>query len=271
MSNNVSQIATVATTLAAIMSLGVTGLASAVKTSHKLEDEIYANAATVAAIAAYRTGAAWSRGETADEKETKFNNAYKEFENKYIAAGNHTYRDSSDLKEFQNIAATCRKRTDNVPSRAQIDAYIAASKAAGFTRKEPAIAEVSRYAKKMFEDTRANHPGVIRDMAGSTDSGVVMAKWTKHIADTYGTCMAAVRAYFKVSGDDKAKADPIEAATEKLLGLTDATELAAIIKKLQLRADELTGSVSFATVTVNAATTPAAAPEAAPEDVAKAA
>lgn len=250
-------------TLTAIISAGVTGLAAAVKTSHKLDGEIYGSALTVAAVAAYRMGREWSKGETAEEKVNKFPNAFAEFQNHYIAAGNAVFRDSDELQEFRNIKSAIRKK--EAVGGPLVRAYTAAAKAAGLTKKEHAIAEVSRHAKKIFEDVRVNHPGLVRDMAASEDVAAVLTMWEQHCKSTYGATVYALKAYFATEKDGAEKADPIKAAVKKLTELTDVAELTAIIKALQERADELT-SVSVASLAAVGAK-----PAAAPADMAKAA
>lgn len=244
-------------TLAALVSTGVAALAAAVKTSHKLDGEIYGSALTVSAIAAYRMGREWAKGETAEEKVNKFPNALAEFQNHYIAAGNAVFRDSKDLPEFKNIERALRRK--EAVGGPLVRAYTAAAKAAGLTKKEHAIAEVSRFAKKIFEDVRVNHPGLVRDMAASEDTATVLKLWQDHCRDTYGATVYALRAFF--SKDPAAageKPDAIKAAEKRLADLTDAAELTAIVKRLQSRIDELTGTMSMATAAANAGTAPAA-------------
>jgi hypothetical protein len=228
-----------------LMSSAVTALAGAVKTSHKLDGEIYGSALMVSVIAAYRMGREWSKGETAEEKVNKFPNAYAEFENHYIAAGNPVFRDSEDLQEFRNIKSAIRKK--EAVGGPLVRAYKAAASAAGLKKKEHAIAEVSRYAKKIFEDVRVNHPGLVRDMAASEDTAAILAMWDAHCRSTYGATVYALKAYFAKDTDGAEKADPIKAAVKKLTDLTDVAELTDIIRQLQARADELTGAVSMAT------------------------
>jgi hypothetical protein len=242
-------------TLSAIVSAGVSALAAAVKTSHKLDGEIYGSALTVAAVAAYRMGREWAKGETAEEKVNKFPNAFAEFQNHYIAAGNAVFRDSEDLQEFRNIKSAIRKK--EAVGGPLVRAYTAAAKAAGLTKKEHAIAEVSRFAKKIFEDVRVNHAGLVRDMAASEDVAAVLTMWETHCKSTYGATVYALKAYFQAEKGDGEKADPIKAAVKKLTELTDVAELTAIIAALQSRADELT-SVSVAALTAVKAEAPAA-------------
>jgi hypothetical protein len=251
-----------------LMSSTVAALAGAVKTSHKLDGEIYGSSLMVAVIAAYRMGREWAKGETAEEKVNKFPNAYAEFENHYIAAGNAVYRDSDELQEFRNIKSAIRKKES--VGGPLVRAYKAAAKAAGLTKKEHAIAEVSRFAKKIFEDVRVNHPGLVRDMAASEDTAVILKMWQDHCATTYGATVYALKAYFTAEKADGEKADPIKAAEKKLADLTDVAELTAIIARLQARADELTGAVTLA---LKPAAQPAAQPAAndASEDAKKAA
>jgi hypothetical protein len=227
-----------------LLSSTVAALADAVKTSHKLDGQIYGSSLMVAAIAAYRMGREWAKGETAEEKVNKFPNAYAEFQNHYIAAGNAVFRDSEDLQEFRNIKSALRKK--EAVGGPLVRAYTAAAKAAGFTKKEHAIAEVSRFAKKIFEHVRVNHAGLVRDMAASEDTAAILKMWEEHCKSTYGATVYALRAYFSAEKGEGEKVDPIKAATDKLLKLTDAAELTAVIKALQARADELTGAVSMA-------------------------
>lgn len=245
----IKTMAIVSATLSALISTGVAGLADAVKTSHKLDGQIYGSALTVLAVAAFRTGKSWQQGEAADVKDQKFNNAALEFENHYISAGHHVYRDSEALPEFKNIKSALRK--GETVTGPVVRAYRAAAKAAGLTKKEHAIAEVVRFSRKMFDDMAANHAGFIRELADLEDAANVVKAIETFARDHYGATVYALRAYFQGAGAKGETVDPVKKATDKLLEITDAAELAAIIAKLQARQTELSGVVTMATAKVN--------------------
>ncbi|TXM69678.1 hypothetical protein [Methylobacterium sp. WL120] len=238
------------TVLAAVMSAGVSALAAAVKTSHKLDGQIYGSAVTVSAIAAYRIGKAWNLGEEAEVKETKFANAKREFINHFVAEGNALYRDSESLKEFQSI----KRNRDAAKVGPLVRAYFAAAKAAGFSKQEHAIAEVGRYAKKIVDDMAKNHAGFMKTLGAKENVAEILKVFGEFVAENYGTTIYALAAYFKA--DPKAKedgaSDPMEKATLKLLEITSVEELAATIKRLQGRLDELSNGVAAAIVASDA-------------------
>ncbi|WP_298962273.1 hypothetical protein [uncultured Methylobacterium sp.] len=244
--------AIVSTTLAALISSGVAGLADAVKTQKQLDGQIYTSVLSIVAVAAFRTGKSWGQGDTADVKDQKFNNAALEFENHYIAAGNHVFRDSEALPEFRNIKTALRKKQPEPITGAMIRAYKAAAKAAGLSKKEHAIAEVIRFSRKIFDDMTTNHAGAVRDLSDLEDAANVVKTVENFVRDNYGATVYALRAYFQGGkGDGKGSADPVEKATKALLEITDVAELAAIIDKLNARKAELAGSITVATTRVN--------------------
>jgi hypothetical protein len=238
------------TVLAAVMSAGVSALAAAVKTSHKLDGQIYGSAVTVAAVAAYRIGKAWNLGETAEVKETKFANAKREFLNHYVAEGNPLFRDSDSLKEFQAI----KRNKDAAKTGPLVRAYLAAAKAAGYSKQEHAIAEVGRYAKKVVDDMAKNHADFMKEVGRKENVAEILKVFGEFVAVNYGTTIYALAAYFKTEpkAKDEGATDVMEKAVTKLLEITSVEELAAMIKRLQSRKDELEGASIAAAAIVNA-------------------
>jgi hypothetical protein len=242
---------TVNTVLAAVMSAGVSALAAAVRTSHKLDGQIYGSAVTVAAVAAYRIGKAWNAGDLADVKETKFANAKREFLNHYVAEGNAVFRDSESLKEFQSV----KRNKDAAKVGPLVRAYFAAAKAAGFSKQEHAIAEVGRYSKKIVDDMAANHADFMKSLGLKENVAEILKVFGEFVATNYGTTVYALQAYFKTEPKAKDKGAPVdvmEASVTKLLEITSVEELAAMIKRLQARKDELEGASIAALALVNA-------------------
>jgi hypothetical protein len=229
--------------LVAIMNAGVTDLAKAVKTSRTLDGLIYSSAAMISAVAAYRIGRAWNLGETAEVKETKFSNALTEFQMHYITAGNPVWRESEDLPEFKAVAREAgRKEVDKIKLGAAVRAYAAACKAAKLTKKEHAIAEVQRFAKKIVDDAAANHAGFMKEIAAKENVQEILEVWKEFVAKHYGTSIYSLAAYFKAPAKVKAPGAPVDIMSESidnLLKLTSVEEIAAMIKKLQARKDEL--------------------------------
>lgn len=223
--------------LVALMTAGASGLAEAVKIGRKLEGEIFASAVTVSAVAAYRVGRAIVQGETAEEKERKYSNAFAEFQNHYVAQGNHVFRDSEGMQEFKNIKSALRKgETVGGPL---VRAYVAACRTAKLSAKEHGIAEVQRFSKKIFDDSFANHSDTLREIANLEDLAAIVARWDRHVKENYGTTYMALKAYFSAGAKPGAQKDKVADATKLLLDLTDVAELTAIIQKLQKRADEM--------------------------------
>jgi hypothetical protein len=242
--------------LVAVMSAGVTALAAAVKTSHKLDGQIYGSAATISAVAAYRIGKAWNLGETADVKETKFSNAMREFQNHYIAAGNAVWRDSDELPEFKAVTREAnRKEVNKIELGNKVRAYEAAVKAAKLTKKEHAIAEVQRFAKKIVDHAATNHADFLKELGRKENVAEIIQVWSEFVAKEYGTTVYALAANFKAPAKTKPPGeavDVMESAVTKLLELTSVEELAAMIKRLQARKDELEGASIAALAIVNA-------------------
>jgi len=241
--------AIVSATLTALINTGVAGLSEAVKTQQKLDGQIYTSILSIVAVATYRTGKSWAQGETADVKEQKFNNAALEFENHYIAAGNHVFRESEELPEFKAIKSAVRKKEPVTGAMQRM--YRAAAKQAGKSKKEHAIAEVIRFSRKVVDDMATNHAGTIRELAALEDAANVVKVVTEFVRDHYGSTTYAMRAYFADGKGTKAAVDPVAKAAATLLEITDVAELAAIIDKLNARKAELAGSITVATAAVN--------------------
>lgn len=250
-------------TLVALMGSAASGLADAVKVGKRLESEIFATIVSVTAVSAYRVGRAMLQGATAEEKDKKWGNAFTEFQNHFIAAGNAPFRESDGLAEFKVIEAHIRKSNkavkeggDAIPTPyGMVKGYLQACREQKLTKKEHAIAEVQSVSRKLHEDAYTNHADVMRELAGMESLAAIAQKWQEFVTTNYGTSYLSIKARLSAGKASAAKSDDqkLQAAIDLIAGLTDAGELNAIIKKLQARADEMTAAPVAALIAVGAA------------------
>lgn len=226
--SNPIQLATTHSLDSYALTLGVRQLVEAIETGKARNGAVYRNVLTVSFLAAFRTGKDMVKGENDPGKaKSKYADVTKQFRFIFVEHGNAWYAETDD-------AAAAVRGVHKSKRAAAVREYFTTYKGG-----QPVFEckEVLRLSRKIFDDSAANHPDVLRTIAGMESAEGRTIAWADHVRDNYGAGYNALVAFFK--GDGKDSKDWTETALDKISKLDDPSKLESILNAVIARQAEL--------------------------------